>query len=80
MPASPETLKRVEEALEAARMVPPFAKVLRVVMEARGIPLSEEGRTHLERCYDPEKVQQWIRRAATATTEAEVFEGEPPPS
>jgi hypothetical protein len=51
--------------------------VLQDVMAERGIPFTELGRASLDRCEDPEKVRACIRRAATATAEAEIFGAAP---
>jgi hypothetical protein len=80
MAVSPETLKRYEEALEIARIRHTLARALRMVMETRGITLTDLGRLKLRDCEDPEIVERWLCRAATATTEAEIFAVDPPAS
>ncbi len=78
MPASPETLQRIKEGIENMRVVHVMTAALKDVMAARGITFTELGRAHLWRCEDQEKVRDYIRRAATATTEAEIFGSDPP--
>jgi predicted transposase/invertase (TIGR01784 family) len=43
------------------------------MIAARGLRLSELGRTRIASCSDPETLTRWIVRAATASTEADVF-------
>ncbi len=80
MPASPETLQRIQEGIQNMHVVHTLIRALKSVMAARGIPFTELGSASLDRCEDPEKVDACIRRAGTATTEAEVFGAELPPS
>ncbi|MEU8698392.1 hypothetical protein AB0C61_12080, partial [Streptomyces sp. NPDC048680] len=49
------------------------AEGLLLILEARGITLTDETREQITTCTDPHLLNQWIRRAATATTAAEVF-------
>jgi hypothetical protein len=46
------------------------------VLAARSLPLSEVGRARLASCVDAATLTRWLERAATATSEAEVFAGE----
>jgi hypothetical protein len=43
------------------------------VLAARSLPLSEVGRARLDACGDVARLTSWLERAATATSEAEVF-------
>ncbi len=43
------------------------------VLEARALPLSEVGRARLASCTDVAMLTRWLKRAATASSEAEVF-------
>ena len=43
------------------------------VLGARSMPLSEVGRARLSVCADVATLTLWLERAATATSEAEVF-------
>jgi predicted transposase/invertase (TIGR01784 family) len=43
------------------------------VLAARGLPLSEVGRARIASCADVATLTRWLDRAATATSEAEVF-------
>ncbi len=45
------------------------------VLGARSMPLSEVGRARLSVCADVATLTLWLERAATATSEAEVFAG-----
>jgi hypothetical protein len=49
------------------------AKAILLVLEARGIALSAEGRKRLISCTDEKQLAAWITRAATATSEEELF-------
>ncbi|MEU8630488.1 hypothetical protein [Streptomyces sp. NPDC048669] len=49
------------------------AEGIRLVLEARGIALTDETREKITTCTDPQLLHQWIQRAATATTAEEVF-------
>ncbi|MEU8630452.1 hypothetical protein AB0C43_37630, partial [Streptomyces sp. NPDC048669] len=49
------------------------AEGLRLVLEARGIALTDETREKITTCTDPRLLQQWLQRAATATSAEEVF-------
>jgi hypothetical protein len=73
MPASPETLARVQEGIQNMRLARALMVALKDVMAERGIPFTELGRPSLEWCDDPEKVRGYIRRAVKAVTEAEIF-------
>jgi len=43
------------------------------VLSARALPLSELGRARLVACTDVATLTRWLERAATATSEAQVF-------
>jgi hypothetical protein len=49
------------------------------VLEARALSLSEVGRTRLASCTDVAMLARWLTRAATASSEAEVFASESAP-
>jgi hypothetical protein len=44
-----------------------------VVLESRGIPLSNEQRRRILECTDLETLDQWIRKAALVTTVDELL-------
>lgn len=44
------------------------------VLEVRGVALSEEERDRISGCADGHQLDRWIRRAATATTSADLFD------
>jgi len=44
-----------------------------VVLEARGIAVSDEVRDRVLACRDIEQLGRWVARAAVATTVGEVF-------
>jgi hypothetical protein len=46
-----------------------------LVLEARSLILGELGRARIESCDDPSTLTRWLRRAASAASEAEVFAG-----
>jgi Uma2 family endonuclease len=43
------------------------------ILGARGVTCSDEGRSRIEGCADPDVLNQWLARALQATSEAEVF-------
>ncbi|MFF1922374.1 hypothetical protein ACFVW8_17615 [Streptomyces sp. NPDC058221] len=49
------------------------AKGILLVLEARGVPLTDEARKRIADCNDSQLLDQWIQRAATATSTDEVF-------
>jgi hypothetical protein len=49
------------------------ARAVLGVLEARGIPVSEEARERIMTCTDVEQLDTWVRRAATATSIDELF-------
>ncbi|MFF1923245.1 hypothetical protein ACFVW8_22070 [Streptomyces sp. NPDC058221] len=49
------------------------AEGLLLIIEARGITLTDETREKITTCTDPHLLHQWLQRAATATTAEEVF-------
>jgi hypothetical protein len=49
------------------------------VLGARSVELSEVGRARLAACADVPTLSRWLGRAATASSEAEVFAGESAP-
>ena len=44
------------------------------VLEARSLEVSETARARILSCHDRGKLEQWLRRAATAPTVEHVFE------
>jgi predicted transposase/invertase (TIGR01784 family) len=44
-------------------------------LSARGLPISEVGRARVASCVDVETLTQWLSRAVTAGSEAEIFGG-----
>jgi hypothetical protein len=77
------TPKQVEEVMNAAQeliqegLVAGRVKTLRSaivdVLEARSMPLSEQGRARVAACADAEMLNTWHRRAVTAQSEDDVF-------
>lgn len=49
------------------------ARAVLTIMEARGIPVSEDDRAFIMECTDLERLDEWVRRAATATSAADLF-------
>ncbi|MEV8229681.1 hypothetical protein AB0P41_27125 [Streptomyces sp. NPDC079167] len=49
------------------------AEGLLLILEARGIALTDDLRQKVTTCTDPELLHRWLHRAATATTTEEVF-------
>ncbi|MGI5167032.1 hypothetical protein ACQEU3_22050 [Spirillospora sp. CA-253888] len=49
------------------------AQSLLVVLEARGVRLSDANRERITSCTDEEQMRVWLTRAANATTEDELF-------
>ncbi|MFC7740687.1 hypothetical protein ACFQXA_06480 [Nocardiopsis composta] len=49
------------------------AEALLAVLGARGIDLTERHRGLISSCTDPERLREWIVRAATATRAEQVF-------
>ena len=68
IPPSPAylALRREIEAVGEAR-------ALLAVLGARKLSVDDATRERIERCAEPETLERWIRKAATATTLAEVF-------
>ena len=50
------------------------------ILAARGVPISDEARAHIQGCKDLSTFQQWIARAITATSVEEVIGGSVEPS
>jgi hypothetical protein len=46
---------------------------LRRILELRGISLTEEEENKISRCADLGLLDQWLRRALTASIAAEIF-------
>ena len=49
------------------------AAAILAVLGARGVPVSDEARAHIEVCGDVATLDRWIARAATAPSTGEVF-------
>ncbi|WP_236064669.1 hypothetical protein [Streptomyces poriferorum] len=49
------------------------ADSLLLVLDVRGIALTEAAREKITACADTQLLHQWLERAATATTAEEVF-------
>ncbi len=49
------------------------AKAIMLFLEARGIALSARGRERITTCTDEQQLTEWITRAATATSEEDLF-------
>ncbi|MFI6963963.1 hypothetical protein ACIBN5_19570, partial [Streptomyces sp. NPDC050255] len=52
------------------------AQSLLLILEARDITLTDELRQKITSCADSHLLNQWLQRAATATTAKEVFTGQ----
>ncbi|MEV6743247.1 hypothetical protein ACIOZL_12390 [Streptomyces sp. NPDC087769] len=50
-----------------------LAEVLLIVLDARGIAVTDGIREQIDTCYDLPLLRHWLTRAATATTAEEVF-------
>jgi hypothetical protein len=48
-------------------------QALALVLEARGIALSEAGRARVDACSDIATLDRWVARAATVSSETELF-------
>jgi hypothetical protein len=62
----------LEEGIEKGR-IEEAASALFTVLAARGISVLDQVRALVGACTDPEQLEQWISRAANATTIDEVF-------
>ncbi|NYI94833.1 hypothetical protein HNR12_001110 [Streptomonospora nanhaiensis] len=50
------------------------AESILAVLEARGLDASDSVRRRITACGDPDQLDTWIRRAATVTSVADLFE------
>lgn len=69
----------IEETLlagEAKGRVKERAHSVLRVLEARGIPASDETRERITECTDLDILDQWMVRAVTVTTAEELFDEE----
>jgi hypothetical protein len=66
----------IERGIERGRTEGLRAAIERVLV-ARALTLSEVGRARLAACTDSATLTRWLECAATASSEAEVFAGEP---
>ncbi|MFF0529157.1 hypothetical protein ACFYT3_12265 [Nocardia amikacinitolerans] len=48
-------------------------RALLTVLEARGIPVSDEVRERITECTDTDLLAEWVRRAVTVATAEELF-------
>ncbi|GIH71289.1 hypothetical protein [Sphaerimonospora thailandensis] len=53
------------------------ARTVLTVLQVRGIPVSEADRTRIKTCTDLDLLDEWARRAVTATSTADLFRDEP---
>ncbi|NUT45630.1 MAG: hypothetical protein HOV86_37125 [Thermoactinospora sp.] len=49
------------------------AKMLALVLEARGLPVTSQVAARITACTDPERLEGWTRLAATADSLDDVF-------
>jgi hypothetical protein len=52
------------------------AEDLLLVLEQRGLDVSDDVRRRITDCHDPEILRQWLSRAVTAPKAEEIFEDE----
>lgn len=52
------------------------AEDLLLVLEERGLDVSDDVRRRITDCHDPEILRQWLSRAVTAPKAEEIFEDE----
>jgi hypothetical protein len=52
------------------------AKAVLSVFQARGITVTDEARARIMTCTDVDQLDEWVRRAVTAATVEELFDGE----
>ncbi|MCB0927698.1 MAG: hypothetical protein KDB70_07235 [Mycobacterium sp.] len=50
------------------------ARQLLAVLAARGIAVSEDIRARIDGCADPDQLNTWLTKAATASALSEVFD------
>jgi hypothetical protein len=63
-------LEREEEAREKTRLI---ADAVLALLEAREVPVDSETRTQIEQSDDPDKLEKWLVRAATATSAVDLL-------
>lgn len=49
------------------------ARALLAVLSARGIPVPDQARQRIIGCTDPDQLETWVRRAATAKSVDDLF-------
>jgi hypothetical protein len=59
--------------LEAQGRAHGTADALLTLLQARGLPVSDEQRVRIAGCTDLELLAQWIRKAATVSSTEELF-------
>ncbi|MFJ9430898.1 hypothetical protein ACIRQY_14730 [Streptomyces sp. NPDC101490] len=64
-----------EQGLEQGRAQGSADAVL-VVLEQRGLSITDAVRERVKHCDDPDTLQRWLKRAVTAATAEEVFADE----
>ncbi|WP_143734604.1 hypothetical protein [Microbispora rosea] len=69
---SPFAKMHFGKGLEAGRAQGEARAVL-TILEARGIPISDSDRAFIRACTDLGLLDGWVRRAATATSAADLF-------
>jgi hypothetical protein len=47
------------------------------VLEARGLKIDDETRERIDACKEPDQFKAWLRKAVTASSAQELFEGSP---
>ncbi|RFU86926.1 hypothetical protein DY218_09800 [Streptomyces triticagri] len=52
------------------------AEDLLLILEERGLTISDETRQRIGDCRDPELLRSWVTRAVTASTSEEIFDTE----
>ncbi|MFG2263144.1 hypothetical protein [Streptomyces sp. NPDC048720] len=52
------------------------AKGVLRVLEVRGIPVSDDARKRITSCTDPDRVADWLDRAATVSRAEDLFAGD----
>lgn len=63
---------------EAHRALAGMRRAIVAILAARGVVCSEEGRSRIEACADPEVLERWLDRASAASSEGDVFSTDGP--
>ncbi len=48
-------------------------KAIFLVLDARGLDISDDARERIQRCEDPNQLDAWVRKAAIVTSADELF-------